>query len=151
MIRTSNNSIRWVSFTFRGVVIIIAILFIGLGVMIFIPTELTYCHNTRFVGERVCRDLSINSMEFVAGRFHRESILVYRVQRADFVTSKFSQVIVEKQKRECVKRVSEIMDSCGIEVKVSLSDDFFVFYGNDYSVILLKEELNTYLIYLGAQ
>ena len=67
------------------------------------------------------------------------------------MTSKFSQVIVEKQKRECVKRVSEIMDSCGIDVKVSLRDDFFVFYGSDYSVILLKAELDTYLIYLGAQ
>ena len=136
---------------FRCVVIIIVILFMGLGVMIFVPTEMTYCHKTRFVEERVCRDLSINSMEFVAGRFRRESILVYHVQRSDLVTSKFSQVIVEKQKRECVKRVSGIMDSCGIDVKVSLRDDFFVFYGSDYSVILLKAELDTYLIYLGAQ
>lgn len=144
MSRASKNLIR------RGT-IIVAILFMGGGMLVCVPTEMTYFRNTGFVEERLRHELSINQVEFVAGKFRRESMIVYRVLKSEPPMGKFRQVISEAQRRDCAKSVSEIMASFGIDAKVSANDDFFEFYGSDYSVILLRAESNTYLIYLGAQ
>lgn len=130
----------------------------GFGVLVCVPTEMTYSRNTGFVEERLRHELSINKVEFVAGKFRRESesvivyrVIVYRVLKSEPPMGKFRQVISEAQRRDCAKSVSEIMASFGIDAKVLANDDFFEFYGSDYSVILLRAESNTYLIYLGAQ
>ncbi len=98
----------------KSIVIAIVILFTGIGIMIFVPTEMTCSSDTLFVEERLHRDLSIgrNQLKFVAGKFRRESIIVYRVQELDMTISKFRRIIAEEQKRDYVKRAVKIMVSC---------------------------------------
>lgn len=137
-------------------VVITAILFIGIVLVTFVPTEKINSFSNKYVAfaeQRLHRDLLIsnNQLEFVAGRFSRESIIVFRVLDTDIPIDKFRKVDSGKQKFDCANRVSEIFDACEINAKTSLRDKFFVSYGNDYSAIFLQSESNDYLIYLGMQ
>lgn len=137
-------------------VLTIAILSLGIGIILFVPTAITNYPNTRiveFAKKQLSRDLSIcsNNVTFIAGHFSRESVIVFRVQNPNIPLGKFRQIAPRKQSGDYGEMVTEIMADCGVDMSAFLSETFFVFYGSDYSVIFLKAEADFYLIYLGAQ
>ncbi len=128
------------------------LLFVIVGVVLFVPTEKVNSHNTQYVDRRLLSDLSIsNQIDFVAGRFRRESVIIYRLLSSDFSTSKFSLVRTEELKRDYVKRVSAVARSCNVDFTPLMDDEVLVFYGSDYSVVYVKSKPNSYIIYIGAQ
>ena len=128
------------------------LLFVIVGVVLFVPTEKVNSHNTQYADRRLLSDLSIsNQIDFVAGRFRRESVIIYRLLSSDFSTSKFSIVCTEELKRDYVKRVSAVARSCNVDFTPLKDDDFLVFYGSDYYVVYVKSKPNSYVIYFGAQ
>ena len=128
------------------------LLFVIVGVVLFVPTEKVNSHNTQYVDRRLLSDLSIsNQIDFVAGRFRRESVIIYRLLSSDFSTSKFSLVRTEELKRDYVKRVSAVARSCNVDFTPLMDDDVLVFYGSGYSVVYVKSKPNSYIIYFGAQ
>lgn len=128
------------------------LLFVIVGVVLFLPTERVYSHNTQYVDKRLLSDLSIsNQIDFVAGRFCRESVIFYRILSSDFSTSKFSPVRTEELKRDYVKRVSAVARSCNVDFAPLMDDDFLIFYGSDYFVVYVKAKSSSYIIYFGAQ
>jgi hypothetical protein len=128
------------------------LLFVIVGVVLFVPTEKVNSHNTQYVDRRLLSDLSIsNQIDFVAGRFRRESVIIYRLLSSDFSTSKFSLVRTEELKRDYVKRVSAVARSCNVDFTPLMDDEVLVFYGSDYSVVYVKSKPNSYIIYFGAQ
>ena len=77
------------------------------SVILIVPTECVNSCNTQYAERRLLSDLSIsNQIDFVAGRFRRESLIVYRLLSSDFSTSKFSNIRTEALKRDYVKRIS---------------------------------------------
>ena len=128
------------------------LLFVIVGVVLFVPTEKVNSHNTQYADRRLLSDLSIsNQIDFVAGRFRRESVIIYRLLSSDFSTSKFSLVRTEELKRDYVKRVSAVARSCNVDFTPLMDDEVLVFYGSDYSVVYVKSKPNSYIIYFGAQ
>ena len=128
------------------------LLFVIVGVVLFVPTEKVNSHNTQYVDRRLLSDLSIsNQIDFVAGRFRRESVIIYRLLSSDFSTSKFSLVRTEELKRDYVKRVSAVARSCNVDFTPLMDDDVLVYYGSDYSVVYVKSKPSSYIIYFGAQ
>ena len=128
------------------------LLFVIVGVVLFVPAERVNSHNTQYADRRLLSDLSIsNQIDFVAGRFRRESAIIYRLLSSDFSTSKFSIVCTEELKRDYVKRVSAVARSCNVDFTPLKDDDFLVFYGSDYYVVYVKSKPNSYVIYFGAQ
>ena len=128
------------------------LLFVIVGVVLFVPTEKGNSHNTQYVDRRLLSDLSIsNQIDFVAGRFRRESVIIYRLLSSDFSTSKFSLVRTEELKRDYVKRVSAVARSCNVDFTPLMDDEVLVFYGSDYSVVYVKSKPSSYIIYFGAQ
>ena len=128
------------------------LLFVIVGVVLFVPTEKVNSHNTQYVDRRLLSDLSIsNQIDFVAGRFRRESVIIYRLLSSDFSTSKFSLVRTEELKRDYVKRVSAVARSCNVDFTPLMDDEVLVFYGSDYSVVYVKSKPSSYIIYFGAQ
>ncbi len=122
------------------------------GVILLVPTERVNSNNTQYADRRLLSDLSIsNQIDFVAGRFRRESVIVYRLLSSDFSTNKFSLVQTEELKRDYVKRISAVARSCNVDFMPQMDDDFLVFYGSDYSVVYVKSKPNSYIIYFGAQ
>ena len=128
------------------------LMFLTVGVFLFVPTEIVYSCNTQYADRRLSSDLSIsNQIVFVAGRFRRESVIVYRLLSPDFSTSKFSLVRTEGQKKDYLKCVSAVARSCNLDFTPMMDDDFLVFCGSDYSVVYVKSKPNSYMIYFGAQ
>ena len=122
------------------------------GVILLVPTESINSKNTQYADSRLLSDLSIsNQIDFVAGRFRRELVIVYRLLSTDFSTSKFSFVRAEELKRDYVKRISAVARSCNVDFTPLIDDDFLVFYGSDYSVVYVKSRYNSYIIFFGAQ
>jgi molybdopterin/thiamine biosynthesis adenylyltransferase len=122
------------------------------SVILIVPTECVNSCNTQYAERRLLSDLSIsNQIDFVAGRFRRESLIVYRLLSSDFPTSKFSNVRTEALKRDYVKRLSESARSCNVNFTPSMNDHFLVFYGSDYSVVYVKSKPQSYMFFFGAQ
>ena len=133
------------------IVAAVAILVIA-SVILFVPTESENSNNTQYADRRLLSDLSIsNQINFVAGRFRRESVIVYRLLSSDFSTNKFSLVRTDELKRDYVKRVSAVARSCNVDLTPQMDDDCLFFYGSDYSVVYMKSKPNSYIIYFGAQ
>ena len=133
------------------IVAAVAILLIA-AVILFVPTESVNSNDTQYADRRLLSDLSIsNQIDFVAGRFRRESVIIYRLLSSDFSTSKFSLVRTEELKRDYVKRVSAVARSCNMDFTPLMDDEVLVFYGSDYSVVYVKSKPNSYIIYFGAQ
>ena len=121
-------------------------------VVLFMPTEKVNSRSTQYADRRLLSDLSIsNQIDFVAGRFRRESVIIYRLLSSDFSTSKFSIVRMEELKRDYVKRVSAVARSCNVDFTPLMDDDVLVYYGSDYSVVYVKSKPSSYIIYFGAQ
>ena len=136
---------------FVAIVAAVTILVIA-AVILFVPTESVNSNDTQYADRRLLSDLSIsNQIDFVAGRFRRESVIVYRLLSSDFSPNKFSLVQTEELKRDYVKRVSAVARSCNVDFTPQMDDDFLVFYGSDYSVVYVKSKPNSYIIYFGAQ
>lgn len=136
---------------FVAIVAAVTILVIA-SVILFVPTESENSNNTQYADRRLLSDLSIsNQINFVAGRFRRESVIVYRLLSSDFSTNKFSLVRTDELKRDYVKRVSAVARSCNVDFTPQMDDDFLFFYGSDYSVVYMKSKPNSYIIYFGAQ
>lgn len=128
------------------------LLFVIVGVTLFVPTEKVNSRSTQYADRRLLSDLSIsNQIDFVAGRFRRESVIIYRLLSSDFSTSKFSIVRTEELKRDYVKRVSAVARSCNVDFMPLMDDDVLVYYGSDYSVVYVKSKPSSYIIYFGAQ
>ena len=128
------------------------LLFVIVGVTLFVPTEKVNSRSTQYADRRLLSDLSIsNQIDFVAGRFRRESVIIYRLLSSDFSTSKFSIVRTEELKRDYVKRVSAVARSCNVDFTPLMDDDVLVYYGSDYSVVYVKSKPSSYIIYFGAQ
>ena len=128
------------------------LLFIIVGVILLVPTESVNPNNAQYADRRLLSDLSIsNQINFVAGIFRRESVIVYRLVSSDFATSKFSLVRGEELKRDYIKRISAVARSCNVDFAPQLDDNFLVFFGSDYSVVYVKSKPNSYIIYFGAQ
>lgn len=120
--------------------------------ILLVPAESVSAYNTQYADRRLLADLSIsNQIDFVAGKFRRESIIVYRLLSSDFSTGKFALVRTEELKQDYVKRVSAVARSCNIDFTPLMDDDILVFCGSDYSVIYVKSKPNSYIVYFGAQ
>lgn len=134
------------------VVVLAAVVFAALGVFVLLPTEMTNYADARFAEERLQSDLSVsNQVEFLSGKFQRESIVVFRLLSESFSVDKFSRISAEQPRKDCIERVSELMESCGLDFVPAVDDEFFTFYGADYSVVYVKSKPDSFLIYLGAQ
>ena len=134
------------------VVVLAAAVFAALGVLVLLPTEMTNCSDEGFAQKRLQSDLSVsNQVEFLSGKFQRESIVVFRLLSESFSVDKFSRISAEQSRRDCVESVSELMKSCGLVFSPTGDDEFFTFYGADYSVFYVKSKPDSFLIYLGAQ
>ena len=134
------------------VVVLAAAVFAALGVLVLLPTEMTNRSDEGFAKKRLLSDLSVsNQVEFLAGKFQRESIIVFRLLSESFSVDKFSRISAEQSRRDCVESVSELMKSCGLVFSPAGDDEFFTFYGVDYSVFYVKSKTHSLGISLGAQ
>jgi len=120
---------------------------------IFAPTEIAHSNIVGLAERRLASDLSISGdkLEFSAGRFRRESIVVYRVVGDSLPTDKFLRPVSEQQRDDLARQIAEVAQACGMQIVPSSSDDLLVFYGTDYTVLYLGSTPSSYLIYLGGQ
>lgn len=122
-------------------------------IVLISPTSIWHSHDTGFVERRLASDLSISGdkLEFSAGRFRRESIIVYRVVGDSLPTGIFSRPVSEQQHDDLAKQIADVAQACGMQIIPSSCDDLLVFHGKDYTVLYLGSTPSQYLIYLGGQ
>lgn len=128
------------------------VVFAALGVAVLLPTEMTSRVDPGLAQKRLRSDLSVsNQVEFLSGKFQRESVVVFRLLSESFLVDKFTRISAGQQRRDCVESVSELMESCGLDFSPTDADEFFTFYGADYSVVYVKSKPDSFLIFLDAQ
>ena len=132
-------------------VLVVAIL--AVAIVVIMPTETMHLRNTEFIERRISSDIAIprESLEFVGGRFRRETIVVFQLQNDAIPVGNFSRFSSTQQQMEAAKRVSEVALACGVRITPLADDVMLGFQGADYSVICLNSTNVSYLVYLGAQ
>ncbi|MBP5543705.1 MAG: hypothetical protein ILM98_06490 [Kiritimatiellae bacterium] len=137
----------------RMIAISITCLIVLVCFFIFAPTEVLHSKNPRFFEQRLVADLSIprDSIEYFAGRFRRESIIIFRLIGDSIPNEIFIRPNSDQQRNDWVKHIMEAAMACGVRITPSAGDELKVFYGNDYSVLYLSANKMSYLFYFGAQ
>ena len=122
-------------------------------IVVISPTSILHSHDAVFAERRLASDLSISGdkLEFSAGRFRRESIVIYRVVGDSLPQGKFSRPVSKQQRDDLARQIAEVAQACGMEIIPSPNDDLLVFHGKDYTVLYLISVVSPYLIYLGGQ
>ena len=101
---------------FPLVVALAVVVFAALGVAVLLPTETTSRVDPGLAQKRLRSDLSVsNQVEFLSGKFQRESVVVFRLLSESFLVDKFTRISAGQQRRDCVESVSELMESCGLD------------------------------------
>lgn len=143
----ANKVVWWIG------VIAFVILTIVVGVVFLVPSEAMHLKNHESVRQRLSSEIPIpvEDMEFVAGRFRRESIIIYRVSNGTIPTGKFSKPSSSLARGELEERISEVASACGMTIPTSADTELLSLRRSDYSVICVNSTNVSYIIYFGAQ
>lgn len=124
-----------------------------LGVIFFMPFRYSSEDVLNVVYSRICHDISVEHthLKYLGGVFGRESEIVFSFHGDKSKLLGFRRVFDKCQRKDLIDSCSDLFSASNLRRELSSDCELQIRYMDTYTLLVVEDVSESYLIYLGAQ